>query len=169
VDSDAARHSTQQLGLMPGPHQPAEGGPLSGAIRAAAGGKSSKPAPASPRSTLDDPALASLAEQLQAWERLLLATAGLEDADTSAAAGASKRRSAETGAAPTLIQNPVQMLRASTVVPPAKPIAQLRPASCVSPRFRGAKRTVRHRYRMHMPPETAIVPVMADAIVSQHH
>ena len=111
VDSDAARHSAQQLGLMPGPRQPADGTPLGAAIRDAAG-REPEPALSSPRSTLDDPALASLAEQLQAWERLLLANAGAEDSDTSAEAGASKRRSAETGAAPT--QNLRIQLRAST-------------------------------------------------------
>ena len=64
VDLDAARHTAQQLGLMPGARQPADGGPLGAAIRAAAGGDP-KPAPASPRSTLDGPALTSLAVQLQ--------------------------------------------------------------------------------------------------------
>ncbi len=111
MDSDAVRHAAQQLGLMPGPPQSAAGGPLGAAICAAAGGESLKPAPASPRSPLDDPALASLAEQLQAWERLLQASAGREDADTLSAAGAGKRRSAQTGAVPT--QDLVKTLRAS--------------------------------------------------------
>ena len=101
MESETVRHTAQQLGLMPAPRQPAAGGPLGAAIRAAAGGKSLNPAPASPPSSLDDPALASLAEQLQEWERLLLASAISDDADASAEPGAGKRRLAQTGAAPT--------------------------------------------------------------------